>query len=152
MKTKSPLPHLAAMSAFLLGMMPGVANANDWHVIELNESNLNYQRFIDDGRDPYIYPNVHKEALNLTTNLDVLRYFYLDTTVRSITDDAQYASVGLNLKLGVRLTDHFQVQYEHLSVHELDTQQTLMPKFPVSDSVGFVWKFYTSTDPRKALF
>lgn len=151
MANKSPFLLTAAMVS-LSGLMTGLkAEAKDWHLIDLNESSVNYQRFISDGRDPYIYPSVHKEAINLTTNMDVFRFFFLDTRVLSITDDGQYKSVGLNLKLGIRFTDFLSIQYEHLSVHQLDSAQTIMPKYPVSDSVGFVLKFYQSPSPREGL-
>ena len=127
-------------------------DANAWQLIELNELQLNYKRFMPNGRNMLIYPDPPKEALNLGINLDVAHYFYWDSVVESLTNDGQYKSVGLASKIGVRLTPAFSVQYEHHSQHVLDGTHSYMWKYPVEDSVGIVYRFYFSTESRKSIF
>lgn len=139
------------LTAILLLMMSD-AEATDWHLIDLKELNVNYKRFVSDGRDPLIYPYVHKEAINLDVNMDLFNVFYWDNRILSVTDDAQYRGVGLNVKLGLRITQSLSLQYEHLSQHVLDDKVQRMDKFPVEDSIGLVLKIYQAPGARKAAF
>jgi hypothetical protein len=147
--------RLLAVVTLLLSMTPATGNAEaaakDWHLIELHDVAIEYRRFVDDGRDTLIYPHVHKEALNLSVDMDVLRYFYWDNTIHSLTDQSQYRGIGLELSFGIRLNDSWAVQYHHYSQHVLDEPIHTLPRFPVEDSVGIVFKLYTSPNPRRSL-
>jgi hypothetical protein len=106
-----------------------------WRLIKLEELSVNYKKFHPSARHPLFYDSTPKEALFLTQKTTVAKYFFFDSTVQSMTNNAQYYMVGLNLKLGVRLSSYLDFQYEHLSQHILDDRYP-HKKFPVEDSWG----------------
>lgn len=126
--------------------------------LELQEVSLHYKRFWDGGRDPLVTQNgldgrAMDKELNLDINVDILRYFYWNNTVHSMTDrtidggNGQFRVIGWNYKLGARIFPSFHIQYEHFSQHLLDTTYA-HGGFPVQDSVGFVLYIYSSSSPK----
>jgi hypothetical protein len=142
--------HLLSASTCLLATS-SEAHATGWQLIELNEARLYWQHFIDEGRDELIFPRVHREALNLSVDMDVLSFFYWDNTVLSVTDESQFRGVGLHSKVGMRLTPWLSVQYDHTSKHVLDGQHSSLPSFPVYDSIGVLIQLYRSKSDRRSV-
>jgi hypothetical protein len=132
-------------------LMKEAEAGSPWKLIELRESYINYKYFVHPGRDPLFTDLPHKEELNLHVNTDILRYMYWDNMVHSMTDASQYRVVGLNTKLGVRLSGILDVQFEHFSKHMLDTVHPWMRGFPVEDSVGINLYLYRPDKPRSSL-
>ena len=125
--------------------------------VELDEVSISYKHFFDGGHDPLITQNgldaksLDKEV-SLVLNTDIFGYLYWKNTVVAMTDRGtngdrgQFRLVGLNYKVGVRVTRDFNVQVEHFSKHLLDAQYAY-GHFPLQNSIGFVW--YLHGAPRK---
>ncbi|CAM6005209.1 unnamed protein product [Sphagnum balticum] len=130
------------------------ADAGD--VFQLDEFAIDYKNYdwIRSGQTPLlIYPMPVKEALNLDFNINVFQYGYLDGIVESLTDQTQFAAVGLQLSLGVRLTDWLQVGYYHHSQHILDgTIVNNGGAYPEEDAVELKLTIYHARAGREALF
>lgn len=123
-----------------------------WPPLRLSSLGVKYRSFISPGRDALIYPNEHKEAIELNLNTDVLRFLYFDARVFGIVDQTQYRAVGLNTMVGARVTDWSRVEIEHLSEHILDGQHSFLPRFPVSDSFNILIDIYRTPAPRQSIF
>jgi hypothetical protein len=119
--------------------------------IELNSLAIKWRSYLSPGRDALIYPHEHKDAIELSVDMDVLRYFYWDSRVYGITDNSQYRAVGLNAHIGLRFTDSFRAEYEHTSEHLLDDVHSFMPKFPVSDAFVILIDIYKPRRERHSL-
>ncbi len=128
------------------------AHGRDFKLLELRETSLNYKYFVHPGRDPLFINEHHKEELNLHLNLDVFKYLFINNMVHSKTSPSQYRVVGLNSKIGVHVTKHVDIQYEHFSKHLLDKKHEYMNKFPVEDSIGINLIFYTNDLPKNSIF
>jgi hypothetical protein len=114
--------------------------------VSLRELSIDYKWYMTHSFDPIINANglqnrAMANGLNLNMNLDVLTYGFIDTTVFSLTDQptdngpmGQFRSVGLNVKLGMRMTDAIDLYFEHRSQHVLDT--TLPFPFPEQDGIA----------------
>ena len=96
------------------------------------------------NRSPLLYPESIKETLDLHIKMTTLGIVYMNPTVKSWTTDAQYRIVGLELELGLHLSDYFDIFYYHESLHMLDKQQVYLPRYPVDDAVGVRVYLYRS--------
>ncbi len=124
-------------------------------LIKLDSLYLDYKNFKllnDKNRNLLTYPEPAKEGINLGLTTDVLSYGFWDSEVQSITTDAQYRSVALDTRLGLRLTREIEVGYAHKSQHLLDRPSYNMPKFPVEDSLEIKLYIYKTGNGREALF
>jgi hypothetical protein len=127
------------------------SRARDFSLFETREVVLTYKRYVDEGRDPLIYPEDHKESLNLGLKIDVLKYGFWDSQILTQTTDAQYRSIGLDTNLGVRLTPWLDVSFHHMSQHLMDRPHSFMHKYPVEDSVNVNIYLYRNTPSRPAI-
>lgn len=144
---KAALIGWTLFCAFSLARM---AEASEWHLLELQDVYANYKQFLPGGRDPLITENglpgrLMDKELNLHVDMDVLKYGYWHNMVHSMTDEdvnghGQFRLVGWNFQLGVHLGSYLDVQYEHFSQHLLDA--SLPYGFPVQDSIGIVLHLY----------
>lgn len=105
-------------------------------VMHLRELALDYQNFIDEGRDLLLYPETHKESLAVDMKIDLLGPLYWNNLIAATTTDAQYRTVGLTSELGAHVFSRLDVFYRHTSIHLLDRAHSYLPKFPVYDAVG----------------
>jgi hypothetical protein len=124
-------------------------------IIKLDSLYVDYRNFAmvnDKNRNLLTYPEPAKEGLNLGLTTDVLGIFYWDSEVQSITTDAQYRSVALDMRFGLKVTDHLQIGYYHKSQHLLDRPSYNMPKFPVEDAIQIKFFIFKSRQPRESLF
>lgn len=112
-----------------------------------SEVSLDVKEFKAGGIDPLInyngIPNREPDKqLDLTVNLRIMDYLYMQNTVHSMTDRAldggagQFRVVGWHYQLGIHLSQYADVYVEHFSQHLLDTQYEDAQHFPAVDSVG----------------
>lgn len=125
------------MLAYLLSLLISTAYA-EFHIVDLNEVYLDYRNYSmvnPNARNLLIYPDTPKEAINVGIKLDLLKYMYIDNEIQSITTDAQYKGIGLDLRIGVRATSWLEVGLWHRSQHVLDGTQSFMGgNFPSEDA------------------
>lgn len=132
-----------------------VARADDYHVIELNELSLDYRNFKminANSHNMLIWPSPPKEAVNVNIKLDLFKYAYWNSIIESLTNDSKYASIGLDTRLGVRVTEYLEVGIYHHSQHVLDRSYDYMNgHFPEEDAVQI--KLYLfKKDKNESLF
>ncbi len=124
------------------------AQADEWGIVQLEEVKIQYKSFFPGGSDPLITQNgllnrgMDKE-LNLIMNTTLLDYWFLNTTVHSMTDKqinpngrGQFRTVSLGFNLGLRLTSFLDISYAHRSEHLLDTVYS-QGRFPTQDAIMF---------------
>jgi hypothetical protein len=116
------------------------ASAMDLKPWELREASIEWKHFVSPGRDPLLFPEIHKDGLNLNVDIDVLKWAYWNNTVGSLSTASQYRAIWLHTELGVRLSSYVDFEFSHTSTHLLDREQSLLPRYPVEDSV--VLKLY----------
>jgi len=130
----------------------GSAYSDDFHIVNLNELSLDYKNYHvvnPNAHNMLIWPNVPKEGVNVGIKLDLFKYLYWDSTIESLTDDAQYASIGLETRLGVRVSDSLELGFYHHSQHVLDSQYTYMNgHFPEEDAVEVKLYLYKEKGQR----
>ncbi len=124
---------LLTLAAYLL---TATAHGSDFGV-HLQEVTVDYGRYMDGSRAP-IVDNV-KERLDLSVNLSLLKYLYLDNTVHSLTDPYQFRLVGWHYQFGVHFGRNIDVYYEHFSQHILDNYYD---NYPLENLVGVKIKLY----------
>lgn len=117
---------------------------------ELDSLYVDYKKFDDSNRDPLFYNSTKKESISLVMNTNFLSYFYLDNRVHGETNNAKYELVGLEARIGLRLTNYMEVGYYHHSQHLLDDKYPYQ-KFPVDDAVEIRLYIYGNSH-REGLF
>ncbi len=117
---------------------------------KLNLVELKWRNYTSDGRDLLIFPQIHREAVELSLDTDVLRYFYFDSSVLGIQDESQYRGISFTSHLGVRLFDWLRIEHEHNSQHVLDGQIATLPRFPVYDSITAIFTIYRGRPPQRS--
>lgn len=131
------------------------ADAEDYGVLNLSELSIDYKNFKALNPASYevmTYPEPPKESIFINLKMDLLHYLYLDPTIESWTTDAQYRGIGLEARLGLRLTEYVDIGIYHHSLHELDRNQQLnIPHFLEQDSLEIKLYLY-KTKSREALF
>lgn len=118
-------------------LLPSVALA-DFKLVELNQVALDYRNYgmlNDKARNLLIYPEHPKEAINVIVNIDLLKFAYWNSTIESLTTPSQYKSIGLDTRLGLRVSNFLELGIWHHSQHVLDGTQSYMSKFPSEDAV-----------------
>lgn len=131
-------------------LLTGEANAGILDApVKLNLVELKWRNYTSDGRDLLIYPQTHREAVELSLDTDVFRYFYFDSSVLGIQDDSQYRGLSFTSHVGVRLFDWLRLEHEHNSQHVLDGQIATLPRFPVYDSFTLVFTIYRAAAPQR---
>jgi hypothetical protein len=108
--------------------------------VELRELSIQYKRYNEGTRYPYMMTKPN-DGLNLKMDIDVIGGLYFDNRIVSNTDDGQYRFVGWNFQVGLRLFPALRIQYEHFSQHLME-QVNPATRFPVEDSIGFVWTIH----------
>lgn len=124
--------------SLILLTTPIICTAYDYHLIDLNELSIQYDNYAalnDKARNALIYPDHPKEGINVNVNTTVARFGYVDSIIETLTNSGQYASIGLNIRLGLRVTDNLEFGIHHHSQHLLDRAHSYMDKFPSEDSV-----------------
>ncbi len=144
---------------FLLGLACIVwatnADARDFHLVDLNELGINYRNYamLNDKARVLLLGDEHpKEGINVLMKFDVLKYGYLDSQIESLTTNAQYRSIGLQLRLGMRVSDFVELGVFHHSQHVLDKASEGYAKFPVEDAVELRIYLYRSKESRRGIF
>lgn len=127
-------------------------------LFQVREMNVIYRKFDSGGTDPLITqnPNVPNRALNeeidLQVNTDLLKYFYWDNTIHSMTDQTlqggqgQFRMIGLEWGLGVDLSRVWKalpvsIGHYHYSQHILDGTWGY-GHFPVVDALEIKLQLY----------
>lgn len=132
-----------------------VACAADYHLIDLNELGINYRNYEkvnSKARNLLLFPEHPKESIDVLINLDVLHFGYMDSQIQSLTTSGQYRSIGLDTRLGIRVTEHLQFGYWHRSQHLMDRHHSFMPKFPSEDSIEIRLYLFRSKEKRNGVF
>ena len=114
------------------------SQGSNFHVIELQDLALDYKNFSwlnDQARNALIYPEHPKESINVVINTNLLKYMFLNSTIESLTTGSQYRSIGLELRLGLRVHNNLEFGYYQHSEHILDGTHSYMNKFPVEDAI-----------------
>lgn len=148
---------IAFVVAFLL-IVPAKA---DW--IALQAVDVQATKFFPGGVDPLVTQNGLPNRglgtnISLNLNTTVLQYIYWDSVVHGTTDsylstnsEGQFRSIGLQMRLGLQLTDNVQIGYVHHSQHVLDTNNALGP-FPREDGVQLNIRVFSSKTSREGIF
>lgn len=166
---------------FVLGYLLGVTigliwlNRSDasegWEIVNLTEVNVNYISFFPGSFDPLITENASMpnrqlgKQLDLNVNMDFMKYGYWDNKVHSLTDDrinpndsaGQFRLVGLNSRLGLRVSQHLEIGYFHYSQHLLDTGYQagngVSNHWPVEDGLEIkLWLFRRDDSKSDTIF
>lgn len=103
-------------------------------VDELSIDYKNYAILNDKARNLLIYPEHPKEGINLNLNLSLVEVCYWNSTIESLTTSAKYQGIGLETRLGVRLSEGFDFGVWHHSQHTLDRSPNI-DKFPSEDAL-----------------
>lgn len=135
---------------------------SDYKFLALNEARFQYLKFQDGDRDPLITDNglpnrAMNTELNLFLKVDILKYFYFDNQIHSMTDkgidgsNGQFRAVGWEYRLGVRVNEYVDVGYYHFSQHAMD--HTLPFHYPVKDAVELnIYLYRSSASSRQSVF
>jgi hypothetical protein len=95
----------------------------DLKLVELNEMYLDYRSYStisSNQRNLLLYPEVPKEMINVGFNTDLAKYGYWNNEIQSLTTGQAFKSVGLDSRLGVRITNWLEVGLWHRSLHILE--------------------------------
>lgn len=140
---------------YLLGLLLLATQAlagDDLRLTNLFVDYRNYHLLNDKARNVLTYPEPPKEGIDVNIQTRVLSHFFWDSKIMALTTDAQYRSIGLNMRAGVSLTQTLDVFYEHQSLHVIDRPINTMPKFPVEDSIGVRIYLYREKANPDSLF
>jgi hypothetical protein len=157
-RTRKVLITLAVITGVICAIVLGVskeAAAEDFHLVDLKELTLNYRNYAlvnDHARNLLIYPEYPKEAINVGIKLDILRIGYWDSLIESLTTGSQYRGIGLDTRLGIRVTENVELGLWHHSQHVLDRSEGNIGKFASEDAVEIKVFLYKSPAPRNGIF
>lgn len=112
----------------------------------------NYGIVNDKNRNLLTYPEPAKEGINLGLEASLLDVFYLRPIVEGTTTDAQYRGVGLDLRLGLRVSPSVEIGYYHHSQHLLDRASATLPRYPVEDAIELKIFLYRARQGANTLF
>lgn len=137
----------------LLALLIALLTPVDARAVDLREVRINYRYFHESNRVLELAGEKAKEAINLGVNIDLVGPLYWNNEIKSLTTSAQYRFIAYRFMLGARVFRSFHVEYEHMSGHRFDAVDAVYPakRFPVQDSLGFVWTVY-SNPSGKSLF
>jgi hypothetical protein len=123
---------------WVVGVILMLVPVNAWtgQMIEARELSLTYRKFHDSSRHPLLYRTKPDSGIDLDVNMDIARYFFWDNKIHALMDQHQYRLVGWNFKVGLRVFQSLEVQYEHHSQHLLEDRYPYAP-YPLEDSIGF---------------
>lgn len=153
----------APLICFLLGLACVWASrceGSDFKVIDVQELAIDYKQYLPGGHYPYITDNgmpdrMLDKGLDLIVNMTVVKYFYWDNRIVSLTDAdtgsgrGQFRLVGWNFRFGLQVADAIQFGYYHFSQHLLDA--TLPWHFPVEDAVELRFIILRAPEPRRGV-
>lgn len=125
-------------SILIISLIPSFAYAGNFKLLELDELVINYQNMSTlnpKARSMLIYPEYPDKSMNVIIKFDALKYLYWNSTIESLTTSAQYRSIGLQARAGIRIAPFLEVGLYHHSQHLMDRQHAYMPKFPVEDAI-----------------
>lgn len=107
-------------------------------IVTLDSLYVDYKDYAilnDKNRDLLVYPEPAKEGVNLGLDTSILGVGYFNSQIEGTTTSAQYRGVGLQLQIGIRLSDYLDVGYYHHSQHTLDRPSGDIPRFAVEDAI-----------------
>lgn len=145
---------LGALGALALALCAEDVHARNW-VLGLDELSIeykNYELVNDKARNLLIYPEHPKEGINVNINTDILTYLYWDSQIQSLTTGSQYRAIGLETRLGLRLSQYLYVGYWHHSQHLMDRAPATLPRFPSEDAVELKLFLFRAKSGRESLF
>ncbi len=152
---------MGKINAFLFGVAVGLAlglvmlTTASADILELDSLYIDYKNFAiinDKNRNMLTYPEPAKEGINLGVDTTLLGFVYFNSVVESLTTDAQYRSVGLDTRLGIRLSPFMEFGYYHHSQHVLDRPHSYVPKFLVEDALELKIYLYKARRNTNTLF
>jgi len=130
------------------------AGAKDW-VLGLDELSLDYRNHAvmnPNQRDPLLFPESPKEAINVNIKTDIFQVIGWDSQIQSQTTDSQYRSIGLQTSLMLRVTQHLDVGVWHQSNHLLDRAPATLPRFPSQDALQIKLYLFRANPARESVF
>lgn len=125
-----------------------IAFAN-FKILDLEQVRVGYKNFIF-ARDPMFWDSTPKEQININIETSLMKYGFWNSFVHGTTDESQYKRIGLQMELGVRISNSLEVSYKHHSQHMLDCTYPYQ-RFPVEDSVG-VYLYLFRKDKKESIF
>lgn len=152
---------MSNLTQFLIGFLIGLvlsyacnvnlANGADFRIAALDELTISYKKYHESARHPLFYNSTPKESLNLSMHMDLLKYFGWDSTVQSMTNNAQYYMIGLQTKMYLRVSQHIDIGYYHQSQHLMDDKYPY-GKFPVEDALMINLTIFRARPGRDSVF
>lgn len=141
---------VSVVLAFLL--LTKATRADDF--IEVDKLSVNYRLFRREGIEPMItYDGLNRQldkGLNLNLDTTIMGYVYWNSSVLTMTDYdpvakyGQFRTIGLQMQLGLRITEWLDVGYFHLSRHLMDTPQVNGQSFQQTDALELTLKLYSN--------
>lgn len=136
------------------------AKADD--IISLDAVDVTYQRFNEDGIEPMItYDGLNRKlgsSLGLQLDTTVFSYFYANFNVASMRDYypegdyGQYRTIGLQARLGMRLTEWLDIGYYHYSRHLMDTPEPDGQSYQQTDALEITIHLYKNHKEHSPLW
>lgn len=145
----------------LFCVLIGTSKADDFKVIALEELAIDFRQYMPNGYYPYITNNGLEnrevgQGLDVIMNLTVMKYFYWDNKIVSLTDrgrndsgPGQFRLVGWNFRFGLQLSSFVQFGYYHFSQHLLDGQFPW--HYPVEDAYELRFIIFRAPAPRQGI-
>lgn len=152
-KDKMKLIKLLLIAA-IIGIIVGFAcQVGECDIVTLDSLYVDYKDYAilnDKNRDLLVYPESAKEGVNLGINTSILGAGYFNSQIEGTTTSSQYRGVGLQLQIGIRLSDYLDVGYYHHSQHVLDRPSGDIPHFAVVDAIElkiYIYRAHKSVEP-----
>jgi hypothetical protein len=142
-------------------------SAAAYDVFSLQSLDIGYTKMFPGGVDPQITQNPSLprrtlgERLEARFDTSVLTFGYWDNRIHSATDahlqsdgsavSGQFRHIGLQMRLGINVTDRVQVGYWHHSQHVLDAEYAPGP-FPREDGLELRVRLFSNPNKPAAVF
>lgn len=141
----------------------GHVYAGEWHLLELQEMNMEASRF-GTNRDP-LTPSYSDDAyygrVAANFNLRLLDVFYWNNYVHTEGTTSQVRTVGWQWDLGLHVSKQIDFFYQHHSRHVMDAEDPVyytdrdtreQIRYPMENSYGIRLRFYVNPNPSSSLF
>lgn len=114
-------------------MFPLVASSDETKSLQLEEVKIEYNKYVF-SRDPLFYSIPKKEHIALGFSTTLFGVGFWNANLHGESDASQFHSGGLQIDLGVHLSNWIDLGLRHDSKHILDDSYPYQ-KYPAEDSI-----------------